>query len=731
MTLQQQLQCGLSHHQAGRLAEAQKVYRQILAQQPEHAEALHLLGVLARQSGHSDAAVRLIRQAIRLKPDHAAAHGNLGNALKDLGQLDEAVVCYRQAIRLMPDHADAHCNLGNALKDLGQLDEAIASYRHAIRLKPDFAEAQNNLGSALKGMGRFEEAVAAYRHAIRLKPDLPEAHNNLGNALQGKGQLKEAIVSYRRAIGLKPDYTDAHYNLGIALKGIGQMEEAVTSLRQAIRLKPDFADAHYNLGNALRGPGQLDAAVTAYRHAIRIAPDYAKAHSNLGNVLKDKGQLDEAIACFRQAVRAQPDLAKAHSNLVLALLYHPGYDAKMIYEELRRWNQRHAEPLKKLIQPHPNDRDPTRQLRIGYISADFYDHVSAFFLLPLFRHHDRRQFEVFCYDAQGAHYDKVTRQMQDQVQHWRKIDKLTDTQVAGLVRQDQIDILVDLKLHTADNRLGVFAEKPAPVQATWLGYPGTTGLDAIDYRLTDPCLDPPGFDDACYSERSIHLSDTFWCYDPLTNEPAVNAPPCLETGFVTFGCLNNLCKVNEQVLQLWVRVLKTTDRSRLMMLCPKGSHRQPLLEMLQREGIQLDRIELVANLPRAQYLDLYHRIDVGLDTFPYNGHTTSLDSFWMGVPIITLVGQTVVGRAGVSQLTNLGLTELIAHTPDQYVQLAAALASDLPRLAELRRTLRQRMQASPLMDAPRFARNIETAYREMWRKWCQEGGNSNLQDPAR
>ncbi|MGA2440076.1 MAG: tetratricopeptide repeat protein [Tepidisphaeraceae bacterium] len=696
MTLQQQLQSGLSHHQAGRLAEAEKIYRQVLAQQPDHAEASHLLGVLARQSGDADAAVKLIRQAIRLKPDHAVAHGNLGNALKDLGQLDEAVACYRRAIRLMHDHAAAHCNLGNALKDLGQLDEAIACYRHAIRLKPDFAEAQNNLGSALTAMGRFEEAVAACRQAIRLNPDLPAAHINLGNALWAMRQLEQAIGSYR----------------------------------QAIRLNPDCADAHYYLGNALRGTGQLDEAVTSYRHAIRIMPDYAKAHSNLGNVLKDKGQLDEAIACYRQAIRVQPDLARAHSNLVLALLYHPAYDAKMIYEELRRWNQRCAEPLKKLIQPHTNDRDPTRRLRIGYVSADFYDHVSAFFLLPLFRHHDRQQFEVFCY-AQGAHYDKVTRQMQDQVQHWRKTDELTDAQVSGLVRQDQIDILVDLKLHTAGNRLPVLAQKPAPVQVTWLGYPGTTGLDAIDYRLTDPYLDPLGLDDAYYRERSIHLPDTFWCYDPLTSEPAVNAPPCLETGFITFGCLNNYCKVNEQVLKLWVRVLKAVDQSRLMILCPKGSRRQPLLDMLQREGIQLDRIELVAYCPRRQYLELYRRIDVGLDTFPYNGHTTSLDSFWMGVPIITLVGQTVVGRAGISQLTNLGLTELIAHTPEQYVQAAAALASDLPRLAELRRTLRPRMQASPLMDAPRFARNIETAYREMWRTWCAQNGKSDLQEPAR
>jgi protein O-GlcNAc transferase len=276
-------------------------------------------------------------------------------------------------------------------------------------------------------------------------------------------------------------------------------------------------------------------------------------------------------------------------------------------------------------------------------------------------------------------------------------------------------------VHTGNNRLLVFAQKPTPVQVTFAGYPGSTGLDAIDYRLTDPYLDPPGMSDQFYSEKSVRLPDSFWCYDPAPAELAVAAAPALTNGYVTFGCLNNFCKVNQQVVQLWARVLNTVDRSRFMLLCPEGSAGQAIREMLEREGILSDRIELVSNRPRRRYFELYQRIDVGLDTFPYNGHTTSLDSYWMGVPVVTLVGKTVVGRAGLSQLTNLGLTELIAHTPQEYVQIAAGLATDLPRLAELRRTLRSRMQASPLTDAPKFARNIESAYRQMWRNWCAEG----------
>jgi predicted O-linked N-acetylglucosamine transferase (SPINDLY family) len=272
----------------------------------------------------------------------------------------------------------------------------------------------------------------------------------------------------------------------------------------------------------------------------------------------------------------------------------------------------------------------------------------------------------------------------------------------------------------ARNRLLVFARKPAPVQVTFAGYPGTTGLSAIDYRLTDPYLDPPGLNDRHYSEESIRLCDTFWCYDPLASEPAVNPLPALGKGHITFGCLNNFCKINASVLKLWAQVLKAIDHSQIMIRTAEGTHRQRTLGLLEQEGITPDRVTFVASQPRPQYLELYHRIDIGLDTFPYNGHTTSLDSFWMGVPVITLVGQTVVGRAGLSQLTNLGLPELIGQTPEQYVGLAAELAGDWPRLAELRATLRARMQKSPLMDAPRFARNVEAAYRAMWRRWCEQ-----------
>ncbi len=341
-----------------------------------------------------------------------------------------------------------------------------------------------------------------------------------------------------------------------------------------------------------------------------------------------------------------------------------------------------------------------------------------------FRTMTTAQFEVFCY-AQVAHPDILTDRLRGYADVWRDIVGLSDLQTDDLVRRDQIDILVDLKMHTANNRLLVFARKPAPVQVTWLGYPGTTGLSTIDYRLTDRYLDPPGLFDAFYSEESVRLPDTFWCYDPMTDEPSINALPALQLGVVTFGCLNNFCKVNDGCLELWAQVLRAVPRSRLLLQAPRGLARDKVLAGLQGEGIAAARVVFADKLARPEYLKLYHQIDLALDPFPYNGHTTSLDAFWMGVPTLTMPGKTVVGRAGWSQLCNLGLKELAAETPALLVARAAELAGDLPRLQALRGTLRQRMSQSPLMDAGRFARHVEQAYRLMWRRWCQ-GLRSNL-----
>jgi predicted O-linked N-acetylglucosamine transferase (SPINDLY family) len=609
--IEQTFQIAIRHHQAGRLEQAQSIYSQILAQQPEHADALHLMGLIAHQTGRPQAALGLIRRAIALRPDDAEMQSNLGSALRAAGHSRQAIDACRAAIALNPNFADAHCNLGIALIDQRQLDAAIA----------------------------------AFRQAIALKSDLAEAHNNLGNALRSKGELDEAIAALRQAIALRSQYADAYRNLGLALT--------------------------------------------------------------------DSGELDEAIGAYRRAIALRPNFHQAHSSLICVMNYHPGYDAQTILGECRQWNQQYAQPLGRFFRPHGNDRNPDRRLRIGYVSPDFREHPVGRFLLPVLANHDKSNFEIFAY-AQVAAPDAITQRLQSHVDGWRSIIRSSDAQAADLVRHDQVDILVDLALHTARNRLLVFAHRPAPIQVTFAGYPGTTGLQTIDYRLTDPYLDPPGDNDSFYSEKSIRLPDCFWCYDPGPSDLVVNELPALAGNGVTFGCLNNFAKLNQSVLAVWSAILRACPNSRMVILAGPGEHRRRTAASL---GVDPTRVEFVDSSPREQYLKQYHRLDLVLDTFPYNGHTTTCDALWMGVPVVSLADRPAVGRGGLSILSNIGLAELVVDSKAKYVQIASELAGNLDRLANLRSTLRQRMAASPLMDAPRFARYLEDAYRRMWRDW--------------
>jgi predicted O-linked N-acetylglucosamine transferase (SPINDLY family) len=734
-----------------KLPEAVESFRAAARYAPDFASAHSNLGNALRELGHFEEAVASLRQAVRLRPDFAEAHLNLAIALQSLGNFGEALASYRQAllyrpnyieahfnlgnalirqgnpaeaaahleqaVRLKADHADAHQSLAVALKTQGKLDEAILHYEQVLRIKPADANAYLDLGNALQEQGKLPQAMASYRQAALLRPDLPAAHNNLGNALQELGQFTEAEAALRQALGLMPDFVVASFNLGIVFWKQGRLDAAETQYRHTLRLKPDHFDARLNLAVVLRKLGKLDAALAECQEALTIRPDHADAHRSLGNVLADQGRLLEAVTSYRTALHFKPQAADIHSSLVLTLHYLPGHDSRSIRDECERWNRQHAEPLKKLQKPHANSREPERRLRIGYVSPDFRDHVDSFFTLPLFSNHNHQKYQIFCY-ANVQQPDAVTERLHGYADVWRSTVGLSDQEVADLVRADQIDILVDLEMHSANNRLLMFAQKPAPVQAAWLAYPGTTGLTAIDYRLTDPYLDPPGQFDDLYSEESIRLPETFWCYDPLSNEPPVNALPALESGHITFGCLNNYCKVNQECLALWASVLREVQPSRLLLRAPRGNARSHVTAAFRQEGIDETRIEFVDTLPRREYLRLYHRIDLGLDPIPCTGHTTSLDAFWMGLPTVTLVGETVVGRAGWSQVCNLGLLELAAQTPAQYVALAARWAKDLAELKELRSTLRERMQQSPLMDSKRFARHMEEAYRQMWRKWC-------------
>jgi protein O-GlcNAc transferase len=638
-------------------------------------------------------------------------------AQQQAGRLELSVEIYRRILAVEPEHVEALNSLGNVLKDQGDLDGAIDCYRRALARSPDRAEMHSNLGAALHLRGNIDEAIACYQRALALKPTHAEAHNNLGVALQAQGRPDEAAGCFQRAAELKPGYANALNNLGTIWLERGQPARAAACYRQTLAVHPRDAEALGQLGRALHLQGQLDEALACCRQSLDYRPNHAGVYNNLGHMLRDAGRPAEALAAYRQAVALAPDWPALGSSLVYGMQFCPEYTPQEILAEHCRWNQRYAAPLAAHIVPHQNDRTPDRRLRVGYVSPDFRRHVVGLNLRPLLRHHDPQEQEVFCY-ADVTQPDDVTQQLQACADVWRNSRALSDARLAEQIRADRIDVLIDLTLHMHGNRLLVFARQPAPVQATFAGYPGTTGLTAIGYRLTDPHLDPPGTNDAYYSEQSIRLADSFWCYEPLAEDPPVSALPALTQGGITFGCLANFCKVNESVLKLWARVLEAVERSQLLLLSAEGAHRRRVVELFARHGVAPHRVRFVGHQPRAEYLKTYQRIDVGLDPFPYNGHTTSLDSCWMGVPVVTLVGQTAVGRGGLSILANLGLRELAAHDEEQYVRIAAQLAGDVPRLAQLRQTLRARMQQSPLMDAPRFARNVEAAYRTLWRRWC-------------
>jgi len=533
---------------------------------------------------------------------------------------------------------------------------------------------------------------------------------------QAAGRLAEAESLCRQILAVQPNSPQVIQTLGIIACTQARNAEGIGWFEQAARLDPTVPAYHANLGLALATEGRMDEALHAYQRALELGPGPALLYNNYGNALRGVGRMDEALAVYRHAALIASSSLDM-SNLLWFLHFHPASTPKLILDEHVRWDHRFAQRLLDPAMRHSNDRSPDRRLRIGYVSADLREHPVGRFIAPVLAHHDRSVFEIFCYSDTPRH-DALTKRLVGYASTWRDIAPLTEEDLAAVIRQDSIDILVDLALHSGGSRLLTFARKPAPVQVSWLGYPATTGLSAMDYRLTDPYLDPPGEGDEYYTEQSVRLPNSFWCYEPPVEQTSVNPLPATSRGSITFGSFNNTCKVNDVVLELWARAMQAVPGSRLLLLMPEGAARSRVMQKLTGSGIEQSRIDFVPRQKRQQYLELYQQVDVALDTFPYTGHTTTQDSLWMGVPVVSLRGQTAVSRGSLSVLSNVGLPWLVAESPENFVSLAVQICSDLPRLAELRSSLRPRMMQSTLMDAPRFTRDLEAAFRQMWRKWC-------------
>jgi predicted O-linked N-acetylglucosamine transferase (SPINDLY family) len=684
------LKLAFEHNQSGNYKNAENICLQILSVDSSNAGANYLLGLIASQAGKIDKAITFYKKAIQHSKNNAWPHIALANAFKNNGRLHSAVSSYREAISLNPNLVEAHFNLGNTYQVMGALEDAINSYQNAIKLKPDFAGAYNNLGNTFKEKGLLSEATACFEKAASIEPENASMQNNLGNALSMQGRPDLALECYRKAISLKPDYADAYNHLGEALLSMGYVSEAIVNTKKSLSIKPDFIDALINLGNAYT----------------------------------DHGNLSEAVSCYQKALLLKPGYQSAHSNLLLVLNYFPHISQEEIFRESVKFGDQHTKQLQLNSQLAGNEDHNKRRLRVGYISPDFREHSVAYFIEPILKCHNSKKFEVYCY-SDVKKTDTITERLQSYADHWVSVYGKGNEEVEKLIRDHRIDILIDLTGHTASNRLLVFAIKPAPVQISWLGYPNTTGLSSIDYRLTDSIADPKGEADKFHSEKLIRLTTGFLCYKADDSAPAISDLPYLKNGYITYGSFNNSTKTTSEVVKIWSKILNTVSHSHLILKSKSLADKKTQAKyrhMFADEGISADRIEFHGMLARSvKHLRLYNRVDVALDPFPYNGTTTTCEALWMGVPVVTLLGERHAGRVGASIINQLGLNDtLISKNEIEYVHIASRLANDVTGLAKLRSSLRDRMINSPLCDAHSFTENLEEVFLKLWQRYLAD-----------
>ncbi|MFM9168024.1 MAG: tetratricopeptide repeat protein [Verrucomicrobiota bacterium] len=653
-------------------------------------------------------------------PDLQSALNHAMN-LHRSGRHAEAEGLYVEILRLSPDSHDVRHLLGLAQFDLGRREEGVRLMEEALAANPGAGHYYNNFGSRLIDKGDLAKAEQVLRQGAERSPDCPSTRYNLGNALYRQRKWAEAVEAYRAALALKPDFDLCDLQLGMALHGGGWRKEALAHYRAALDRRPKDYGIWVNYGALLQSESDLDGAIDAFRKAAELMPDDATSLNNLAVALKDRGDGAEAVRLLRRCTTLRPASADISSNLILTMHYVPEVTDAELAEAHRDWNVRHG--AKRPPAPWPNDRDPERRLRIGYVSADFRDHVVGRALLPAFLAHDREKFEVFAY-AVGTP-DAVTEKFRSRADAWRAIETLSEDALERQVREDRIDVLVDLGLHTSDNRLTLFARRPAPVQASWLGLPETSGVEGIGWRISDRLLEPAEPNGLAPHERAWTLPHCWTCVQPAADAPDPGPPPMLSLGRPTFASFNNFCKISDRTLDLWARILKATPGSRLLLLAKAGAHHRRTKELMERNGVAAARVEFLDYLPptedvkQAALLARYLRVDVALDTSPFNGMTTTMDALWMGVPVVSLVTGRSLGRGALSLLTNVGLAYFAVRDEEAYVAKAVSTAEDPERLAEIRSGLRPRMAASPLCDIPAFTRDLEAAYRGMWREWCR------------
>jgi protein O-GlcNAc transferase len=739
---------------AGRLDEMDGLCHAILKVNQTVADAHRFLGLGAYVRGRLPEAVAHVQRALALAPREAAAHDNLSLFLLAQGRTVEAEAAARKALDLHPTLAGAAHNLGLALRAQGRYAEAETALRQSLDREPNNANTWNNLAAVLEQLHQLPEAVISLERAVQLRPDFALARENLrrlravptiassatqennrGVKLLAERRYAEAETAFRRALLLDPQLPpEATYNLALALKGQGKLAEAETLFLRVLSRLPNWSRCQLSLADLYFTQRRLSDAETAYRRAAALAPtDGESLNSLAANVLNNQGRIDEARATYRQALARQPGHALCHSNLLLNEQYAPEVTPAGLAEAHAYWECLHAAPLRSTWRPFAHDADPERPLRLGFVSGDFSYHPVGIFLAPVLEHLDRNQWVTVCYASQHT-ADDLTRRLMRSACLWRGAADLSDEALTEQVRADQIDLLLDLSGHTGRNRLLTFARRPAPVQLTWMGYVGTTGLAAIDYLIADRYHVPSG-SEPHLREQVLRLPDGYLCYEPPPYAPPVGPLPAQVQGRVTFGSFNNTAKLNPEVVACWAEILRRVPGAHLVLkyhwLSDPGA-RQRFREQFGAAGIDPDRLEMHGSTSHVEQLALYNQVDVALDPFPYAGGLTTCEALWMGVPVVTAPGRTFAGRHSLSHMTNAGFTDTIAPDRAGYVEQAVTLAHDLPKLAGWRAGLRERMRTSPLCDLPRFVAHLSAALRQVWRSWCvrQLSGDEGETNPS-
>jgi len=738
----------VQYHQRGQIAEAEAAYRQALALEPLHAEACSNLSLALRSTGRVPQAISACRRAIVIRPQYLEAQLNLIDASQAIGQPDGAITACRRVAALRPDFTEVQNNLGVMLQQNGRLPEAIEAYRAAIAIKNDYADAHSNLGMALHDLGQHPEAIAECQLALAINPYSAEALSNLGGSLRPLGRLAEAIGVYRRAVIFKPGFAGVYSNLGMGLNDQGKVDEAADACHRSVLIEPNDPEALCNYGVAVEEQGSAKSAVIAYQRAVSLRCGYASAYSNLGMALHEEHRFDEAVTSLRHAIAIRPNYAEAISEYVQMRRHICDWgdyaeDQHRLLELLEQ-NQPVASfvvlaidstPRQQLISakqsiarmhvppiPPFSYRPPDRKIRVGYISTDFRDHPVGRLLPELFRRHDRAQLQIHGYYYGPDDQSVVRQQIRRDCDQFLEIRNLSHIDAARRIHADGIDILVDLTGRTLGARTEILALRPAPVQVSFLGYPGSMGADFIDYVITDPFLVPID-QQPHYAENIVHLPD---CYQPSDPNRAVSnpAPTRAECGLpedaLVFCSFNNTYKITPQMFAIWMRLLKQVPRSVLWLYCKTEQTIANLRDEAERQGVAPERIIFTGFAPMEVYLGKLQLADLFLDSAPYNAGATCNDALWVGLPVLTCVGQSYVGRMAGSLLTAVGLPELITYSHADYEALALRLATEPALLSGLRQKLIANRATAPLFDMGRFANNLDKAYQQMM-KICWAG----------